>query len=503
MGAPDLTRTRPSRCLQLLHIGLKDRALLVMAEIKSGSSPASPSAVGDLPPSSPQQSTTSMQTRDEKVEPPEKFVEIPKALERRRSYNSFIEDSGDQEELSLGQEPKRQCRPDSADGFVLERLESVPGPESSREDRRELGASTGHAVEDGQSGNLAESAQSTKGTENIPDPADVNDPNHRVTHLGGYSIVVEEDRDVVDDLSRTRACVEGNGKTSSGSSVPLDPRVDSTCGPTTSAASALGSSASRGLLSCDPDNEYRVVKPLPDKLYEYSDWKDTFTRRQLDARPRVLPTHPQPTIPTSHGLILPFFAIEFKAAAETGGHVWVAGNQCTRGSPACVKAVERLSALLHEHESVHRVDEFSYSISGDHPLADLHISWEVESLDPVVQRVGSFVLTRPDELDSFQQQVRDILGSGKDECLDRIRTALNIILEETTRKTAGPQPDGAHRSGRGRGHGRGRERGRGRGRSHGRGQEQARGRGRGQGRGRGRGGEHGRGSDRGLGRRLS
>ena len=534
-----------------------------MAEIRSGSSRASPSTVVDMPSSSPQQSRTSIQTRDEKVEPAVKVllcqsppptrllidnfaqrVETPKSLERRRSYNSFIEDSADREELPVDHTPKRQCRPDSADqeglpldhepnrqyrldsvdGSVLDWLDTVPGAESSSENRYGLGNSTGRAVEDGPHGNLAGSAQKTKRAEDMTDPAGVNDPNHRVTHLGEYSIVVEEDRETqpwrdvgssqaplkqqaAQAIDPNKSGVEENDDRFFGSSVSPDRRFDSAYGPKTSVTSTFGGSISKDLVLGNHDSERRVVKPHPDTLYGYSDWKDTFTRRQFDAHPRPYPTNSQSTVATPHSLMLPFFAIEFKAAAETSGHVWVAGNQCTRSSGACAQAVERLGALLHEHEGVHRLDEYSYSISRDHSLADLHISWKAESLDSVVERAGAFFLTPWDELDPFRQQVRKILDSAKDERFDQIRTAMNTILEGTTIKTARPASEGAHRGGRGRGRGRGRGggrgRGRGRGRSHERGQEQARGWGRGWDRGRGRGRDNSRGGDRGFGQRLS
>lgn len=87
-------------------------------------------------------------------------------------------------------------------------------------------------------------------------------------------------------------------------------------------------------------------------------------------------------------------------------------------------------------KSRQRIDNLSYCMAVDNKLAELYISWkEADGLSYYLQQVDTFVLSRPEELNNFRRQVRNILDWGKDARLTQIRDALDSILEEN-RKSA-------------------------------------------------------------------
>jgi hypothetical protein len=236
-----------------------------------------------------------------------------------------------------------------------------------------------------------------------------------------------------------------------------NPGSDLVYGPATGLVSSAGAPMCQHLVPTNPTRLYRVTQPRPDLLYGYSGESITgpFTQPQLMAQTMLHPRHQDYPIATLQGLRFPFFAIEFKAAGGTRGDLWVAANQCAGASSACVNAVERLNLLLQEHESVELVDNVTYSVAVDNNTAQLYISWKEDELNYFLQRVDTFLLSRQDDFKDFRKQVRNILDWGKDKRLKQICNALDIILEENSKKAAerekALQPPS--KTSRGRGHG--------------------------------------------------
>jgi hypothetical protein len=89
----------------------------------------------------------------------------------------------------------------------------------------------------------------------------------------------------------------------------------------------------------DVGSKLKVSTPWPDMLYRYNRL-GAFTHGQQTQ----LISIGNEMIANTQDLILPFFLIEFKADGPRGsGSMWVAMNQCLRGSTSCVHIAERLN----------------------------------------------------------------------------------------------------------------------------------------------------------------
>jgi hypothetical protein len=132
-------------------------------------------------------------------------------------------------------------------------------------------------------------------------------------------------------------------------------------------------------------------------------------------------------------LYFPFFIVEFKSAAGTGGSVWAAANQCAGGSVVCLQAVDQLNKVLGEAEaaSCNHVANFCYSLAIDNNLAQLHVSWK-DGTDFHIQRVASFLLSDPEHFIRLHRYVAAILEWGQGRLGD-IRLALDYIGAAATR----------------------------------------------------------------------
>ncbi|KAI0871530.1 hypothetical protein GGS24DRAFT_471125 [Hypoxylon argillaceum] len=215
-----------------------------------------------------------------------------------------------------------------------------------------------------------------------------------------------------------------------------NPITDTTYGPGAGLMSNSNTLMAQHLVPTTPASPYRVTQPKPDMLYGYSDGMgEAFTEPQLLAQTMLHPWNVDYPTATSRGLSFPFFAIEVKAAGGTRGDLWVAINQCAGASAACLNAASQLNWALQRCESTERVDNLSYCIAVDNVIARLYISWRDDNLSYYLQQVDDFVLSRPEELQNFRKQVRNILDWGKGARLTQIRDALDIILEEN-RKSA-------------------------------------------------------------------
>jgi len=213
----------------------------------------------------------------------------------------------------------------------------------------------------------------------------------------------------------------------------LFPQGATTRFPTGSLLSVAGTHMARHLLPNLPTAmaPWAVTQPRPDLLYGYPK-TPTFTSAQLitlQGLHRQIPAYAQ----ASPGLWFPFFAVEFKAAAGTGGNLWVAANQCAGTSAACVQAVNQLNIGLGDVGCNGHVPDLCYSLAIDNSLAQLYVSWGVKdkgNLVVCIQRVGSFLLSSPKHFTRLHRWVTAILEWGQGGRLGNIQLALDYIRGE-------------------------------------------------------------------------
>jgi hypothetical protein len=179
-------------------------------------------------------------------------------------------------------------------------------------------------------------------------------------------------------------------------------------------------------------SDKRVTQAKPDLLYGYHNGSraSPFTQPQLLAR-EFQDRYPgqQFVRATTQGLQFPFFALELKADAGTGGSLWVATNQCAGDAGACLNAAGRLNELL-ANTNQPLVDNLTYCLAMNNQMAQLYVSWKPDLLTYYMSEVRSYVLSRADEYVEFRRHVRNIVDWGKDKRLAQIRDALDVILED-------------------------------------------------------------------------
>ncbi|KAI0873190.1 hypothetical protein GGS24DRAFT_517892 [Hypoxylon argillaceum] len=206
---------------------------------------------------------------------------------------------------------------------------------------------------------------------------------------------------------------------------------DRAYGATAGLISNAGAPILQHLVPIDHTSRYRVAQPKPDKLYGYPGIVDrAFTEPQLLAQTMLDAQTPHYPGATPQGLRFPFLSIEVKAAGGTRGDLWVATNQCAGASAACLNAIGQVNESLRDCQRLERVDNLCYTIAMDNNTAHLYVSWIGDDLNYYLQRVNVFLLLRPEDLNSFRMQIRNILDWGKSTRLNQIRDALDFIFHE-------------------------------------------------------------------------
>jgi len=171
----------------------------------------------------------------------------------------------------------------------------------------------------------------------------------------------------------------------------------------------------------------KVSTPVPDILYGYRG--GAFTQQS-----QLISMGTQPFANTT-GLLYPFFVVEFKG---DGGSMSVATNQCLGGSMSCVKMAKDLNRRLMQcrSEKVQPIDSASFSIAMNGTEARLYVSWKHDELDFYMVNVKSFLLQEPEQYIEFRKCVRNIIDWGKGKRLKQIRDSLDLLLEESKKRTS-------------------------------------------------------------------
>lgn len=167
--------------------------------------------------------------------------------------------------------------------------------------------------------------------------------------------------------------------------------------------------------------------PAPDSLYGYSDSHFSRHGAQLAEMPTLAAN--------TQGLLLPFFAVEFKAQGpSSNGNLWVAENQAMGASVACVRIAEQLNKRLEECSNireVQKIDTSAFSIAMNGTEARLFITWRETPERYLMKHVKSYLVSEPDHYLQFRRVVRNILDWGKDERLRDIYKCFDSLLEES------------------------------------------------------------------------
>ncbi|KAK4445227.1 hypothetical protein QBC34DRAFT_307253 [Podospora aff. communis PSN243] len=166
----------------------------------------------------------------------------------------------------------------------------------------------------------------------------------------------------------------------------------------------------RHLIPACPDAPYTLPLPRPDILYGYNTWK-AFTKAQQAILNRIHPENWSYAQATSE-VSFPFFAVELKAAAGTGGNLWDAANQCAGGAVACLRAVEQLNIALGAAGRQGGIPSLCYSLAIDNNVGQLYASWKNADLSFNIQRVASFLLSDVQHLSRLCACVAAILEWG-------------------------------------------------------------------------------------------
>ncbi|KAK4196192.1 hypothetical protein QBC40DRAFT_287797 [Triangularia verruculosa] len=178
----------------------------------------------------------------------------------------------------------------------------------------------------------------------------------------------------------------------------------------------------------------KISNPVPDMLYGYPR-NGAFTRpqqAQFNSMGNIM-------VANSQNLIYPFFAIEFKGDGPSGGGtMWVATNQCLGASVSCVNTAERLNHQLRNCGSdvIEPVDSAAFSIAMSGTEARLYVSWKHNELEYYMASIENFLLQKPADYIEFRKYVRNIIDWGKDKRLTDIRNSLDILLEESRKRTS-------------------------------------------------------------------
>ncbi|KAF1994144.1 hypothetical protein P154DRAFT_557414 [Amniculicola lignicola CBS 123094] len=181
-------------------------------------------------------------------------------------------------------------------------------------------------------------------------------------------------------------------------------------------------------------SKFKVSNPVPDMLYGYNRL-GAFPDQQI----QLISMGNENGTANNQGLLYPFFAIEFKGDGPAGtGSMWVATNQCLGASASCVNIAERLNHQLRQCKSdkVQPIDSAAFSIAMNGTEARLYISWKHNELEHYMRQIKSFLLQEPEHYLEFRKYVRNIVEWGKERRLKEIRDSLDILLEESRKRTS-------------------------------------------------------------------
>ncbi|KAJ4120109.1 hypothetical protein NW768_010392 [Fusarium equiseti] len=161
---------------------------------------------------------------------------------------------------------------------------------------------------------------------------------------------------------------------------------------------------------------FRVSGPVPDVLLGYN-VGGAFTpsqRRKL--------TLMDLASANNDGLCLPFFIVEFKGD----------GPSSNGGTATCVNIVETLNKELLKTgvEEIIPIETSCFSVSMNGTEARLFVSWKEEQ-GFKVQKFRSFALQEADQFLQFRKCVLNIMDWGRNERLQSIRSALDLLDEDS------------------------------------------------------------------------
>jgi len=248
-------------------------------------------------------------------------------------------------------------------------------------------------------------------------------------HVPLSSDKVAEAIRILDELGR--GCTEAQVNVWLSRFIFPGPHEELNYGPATGLWATFGVGISRHLMPPQPEGTSPPLpQPKPDILYGYPLDPKPFTEEQYNV---LVDLHPQVRLyPLSGYLFFPFLVVQGKAAAGTGGDLWVATNQCAGASVACLRAVDQLNTALEQHGCAGRMANLCYSVAVDNNLAQLYVMWK-EGAKFCMQRVEGFLLSLPEHLAAFRHRVLSILEWGRGGRLDDIRSALDLILQARRR----------------------------------------------------------------------
>ncbi|KAK0612678.1 hypothetical protein B0T17DRAFT_610709 [Bombardia bombarda] len=187
---------------------------------------------------------------------------------------------------------------------------------------------------------------------------------------------------------------------------------------------------SRHVVPSYGSSSLRISYPIPDMLYGY-DRHHAFPNQQTQL---ISMGNGMNGTANSHGLMYPFFVIEFKS---NRGDLWAGTNQCLGGSASCVNIAEGLNNQLKKcnNSNVKPIDSTAFSIVMNGEVARLYVSWK-HSDSYYMQKVKSFLLQEPVHYIEFCKYVKNIIDWGRDTRLKEIRESLDTLLEESRKRTS-------------------------------------------------------------------
>jgi hypothetical protein len=185
-------------------------------------------------------------------------------------------------------------------------------------------------------------------------------------------------------------------------------------------------------------SQAQLSQPKPVMLYGYSSTisDGTFTHAQIITHIKTYPKGVSPDA-TNYGLCFPFLSIEIKSSLTAGG-IWAATNQCAGSATACLKAIEHLNRSLPASDYAAGAQNLAYCVATDNNYAELLVAWKADdAAEYFMQRVETFVLSRPEEVQKLRGHVCSIIDWGKGPRLEGIRRTLDAVAASQAGKPVG------------------------------------------------------------------
>ncbi|KAK3372630.1 hypothetical protein B0H63DRAFT_302084 [Podospora didyma] len=181
---------------------------------------------------------------------------------------------------------------------------------------------------------------------------------------------------------------------------------------------------SRNLIPVHPSASCALPQPRPDLVYGYSIWT-AFTETQQTTFQHLHPEN-RSYAQAAFDLYFPFFVVELKAAAGTGGNLWDAANQCAGGAATCLQAVHQLNTTLGAAGCQGSIPNLCYSLAIDNNLGQLYVSWK-DGLTSHIRLMASFSLSDAQHFGRLCACVGAILEWGATTRLHDICAAADCI----------------------------------------------------------------------------